>query len=57
MKRNTLFLLLSAALLLSCGGASVPSDYVQADSLPRIYPDYIGVTIPQNIAPLTFELD
>ena len=57
MKRNTLFLLLSAALLLSCGGASVPSDYVQADSLPRIYPDYLGVTIPQNIAPLTFELD
>ena len=25
--------------------------------MPKIYPDVIDVTIPQNIAPLTFELD
>ena len=27
------------------------------DSLPKIYPDYVDVTIPVNIAPLTFMLD
>ena len=25
-----------------------------ADTLPGIYPDYIGVTIPEGIAPLNF---
>ena len=36
---------------------SLPSDYTQSDELPRIYPDYVGVTVPVNIAPLTFEMD
>lgn len=42
-----------AAFLLGCtdSGKHFPSD-----SLPEIYPDYIGVTIPANIAPLNFNM-
>ena len=39
-------------LLLSC--TSSPKDIVKVDGLPEIYPDYIGVTIPADIAPLNF---
>ena len=41
----------------SCAGPSVPEVYTEADRLPKIYPDYTDVTVPINIAPLTFELD
>jgi len=43
-------------LLANCG-TSIPDNYAQSDSLPHIYPDYVGVTVPVNIAPLTFELE
>ena len=50
---------LSAALsvLLAACTPQLPSQYAESDALPAIYPDYCGVTIPANIAPLTFELD
>jgi len=51
-----LSLVISTLCLLSCQQAQVPSQYQQLRELPRIYPDYIDVTIPQNIAPLTLEL-
>jgi hypothetical protein len=38
-------------------GPKIPAAYTDSDALPRIYPDYREVTIPVNIAPLTFELD
>ena len=44
------------ALLTSCE-PKLPTDYVEKDVLPKIYPDYVNVTIPVNIAPLTFQLD
>ena len=31
-----------------------PRDVLKADALPEIYPDYIGVTIPAEIAPMNF---
>ena len=40
----------------SCGSVSVPEHFTQAESLPRIYPDYVDVTVPVNIAPLSFLL-
>ena len=43
-------------LLFSCT-ASIPESYTESQELPKIYPDVIDVTIPQNIAPLTFQLD
>ncbi|MCR4603235.1 MAG: hypothetical protein K5683_06870 [Prevotella sp.] len=41
----------------ACGGASIPENFTQNDSLPAIYPDYTDVTIPVNIAPLSFQLE
>lgn len=50
------FLLL--ILLVSCSKhPSLPSSYTQVDSEPSIWPDYTGVTIPPNIAPLNFMVD
>lgn len=52
---------LTAALMLllltACGRPQVPTDFKQSAQLPRIYPDYTNVTIPLNLAPLTFQLD
>ena len=55
---KSLYLLaLCAVLLSSCGiKTGLPDAYKDNDSLPCIYPDYIGVTLPDNIAPLNFML-
>ena len=45
--------LLSVLLLTACTTETV-SDARQEKDLPNIYPDYLGVTIPVNIAPLNF---
>ena len=71
MKRfiNHLIQKISSRQLLSfglvCGGvflftactANVPSSFVKVNTLPTIYPDYMGVTVPVNIAPLHFHID
>lgn len=49
-------LVLLPALLASCSSVSVPEEYVRNNETPRIYPDYVGVTIPSNIASLNFML-
>ena len=41
-------------MLASC--AETVSDAKQENAQPQIYPDYIGVTIPVNIAPLNFNM-
>ena len=41
-------------LMVSC--ASTPKHVSKVNQLPDIYPDYIGVTIPADIAPLNFNL-
>jgi len=48
------FILLS--LLTACG-TKIPAEFDEKDELPCIYPDYVNVTIPVNMAPLTFHLD
>lgn len=48
--------LLFSLFLLSCRQVQVPADYRQLSEEPKIYPDYIGVTVPINIAPLNIEL-
>ncbi len=45
-----------AALLTACE-YKIPQNYWEKDELPNIYPDYTNVTVPVNIAPLTFQLD
>ena len=55
--RLVLTIVFSFLLLSSCGGPSVPSVFTQKDQLPAIYPDYTQVTVPVNMAPLSFEYD
>ena len=52
--KKTLSLLLLSLLLLSSSCTETVSDAKQETVQPRIYPDYVGVTIPVNIAPLCF---
>ena len=54
MKKLIVFLCLYVAVfhLLSCN--SGPENPSMVNQLPSIYPDYIGVTIPSEIAPLNF---
>lgn len=51
------YFIYTISLFLTACGPSVPKSAKDVDKLPRIYPDYIDVTVPVNIAPLTFELD
>ena len=48
---------LGIIVLMSCQHVSVPAEFTESSALPTIYPDYTNVTIPVNIAPLTFEAD
>ena len=49
--RKFISLVAVALLLYSCkGGTSL------SDTLPDIYPDYIGVTVPAGIAPMDFNI-
>ena len=54
---NHIPLFATALLMVACGSVKVPENYAKSDSLPKIYPDYVNVTVPCNIAPLSFELD
>lgn len=57
--RHKLYLVLCTlylVLITACGN-NIPSDFCESDELPTIYPDYTNVTIPVNIAPLTFQFD
>ena len=55
MKISISHILISSFLLFfaACTTETV-SDAMQEKELPQIYPDYLGVTIPVNIAPLNF---
>lgn len=57
MKRNAIHILLLGAAFLTACTSSVPTDFTRTNKEAEIYPDYKGVTIPLNIAPLNFELD
>ena len=54
--KTTIAMACVAMLLTACGGASVPTSYIDSKKLPKIYPDYAEVTIPVNIAPLSLQL-
>ncbi len=52
--KNIIYILLSLVLFSAC--KETISNARQETNLPLIYPDYIGVTIPVNIAPLNFNM-
>lgn len=56
MKKNFSVIALSL-LLCACNNPQLPTEYTQTELLPYIYPDYVGVTVPVNIAPLTFLME
>ena len=51
--KKILYILMSFLLIVSCSTESV-RDAKQETAQPKIYPDYVDVTIPVNIAPLNF---
>ena len=58
MMGKNLFVILAAFAafaLSSCTGSIEVEGSI--DSLPPIFPDYTGVTVPENIAPLNFRVD
>ena len=57
MKKVFLYIFALTALLSACHNAKVPEQFTDIKNAPNIYPDYTDVTIPVNIAPLTFELE
>ena len=50
-----LAVLLPAVLFLAACGNKIPQTFTESNELPDIYPDYTNVTVPVNIAPLTFQ--
>lgn len=48
-------LLLLSLCLAGCSRVEVPTQYSETAKLPSVYPDYINVTVPVNIAPLSME--
>ena len=54
--KHLIAIIAAAALLVACGN-KIPESFDESRDLPRIYPDYVNVTVPINIAPLTFEAD
>lgn len=55
MKRDILYTLI-LVMLWGCSSRQAPEASAQKDCLPSIYPDYIGVTVPETIAPLCFSV-
>lgn len=53
---RSIIVVLCMGLLAACQQAQVPTNYTQLNVQPTIYPDYLDVTVPVNIAPLHFQL-
>ncbi len=51
-----IYILIALLIVTSCT-MQQPHDVVKSDEYPEIYPDYIGVTIPIDIAPLNFNME
>ena len=51
--KKSLLLLTAFLIITSC--AKEITDFQDRNALPEITPDYVGVTIPVNIAPLNFK--
>ena len=56
MKQKNILNSTLAGLLLFASCAQTHENAEQVNHLPNMYPDYVDVTIPVNIAPLNFEI-
>lgn len=57
MERIKRYTIIVAVLALLTACTESVTDAVKVDRLPKIYPDYTGVTIPAGIAPLDFNVE
>lgn len=57
MKRLYICVLTLPLLFFAACSPTVPSEYSETGKLPSVYPDYVDVTVPCNIAPLTFRIE
>lgn len=57
MKKIFKYILALPLLAVVACSTQVPQQYTGIDELPAIFPEYTNVTIPCNIAPLTFRVD
>jgi hypothetical protein len=48
------YMIILAGLILTASCSRPGSDSVSSNALPPVFPDYCGVTVPVNIAPLNF---
>ncbi len=59
MNQKIFFIVVTAAItvvLLSCKSHTDLKDYEEISEYPDIFPDYTGIVIPPNIAPLNFDI-
>lgn len=56
MNKPLPYILLLAIAIIASACSEKPRDPAHVDALPPIWPDYIGVTVPQSIAPLDFNV-
>ncbi|MBQ7419544.1 MAG: PD40 domain-containing protein [Prevotella sp.] len=54
--KNLLGYCLTAMMLLTMACQPQPHDVSPSETLPDIFPDYVGVTVPVDIAPLNFSM-
>lgn len=54
MRKAHLIYMVGLLLLCACGKKEAKE---RADELPSIFPDYVGVTVPETIAPLNFMIE
>jgi len=57
MKKTIVCCLLSVVCFACSKHPSLPTSFTQSNTEPNIWPDYTGVTVPPNIAPLNFLVD
>ncbi|MBQ9212837.1 MAG: hypothetical protein IJ150_02715, partial [Bacteroidales bacterium] len=55
LKRCLTLIMMIAFFIVSC--SEKISNTIKMDCQPKLWPDYIGVTIPKNIAPLNFSTE
>ena len=55
MKRNLIYILLFLLFFVSC--KETVKSPVKTNTVPVLYPDYVGVTVPVTIAPLNFTIN
>ena len=57
MKKFIHYIFVLFLMFVASCSPELPARYADADVVPEIFPDYTGVTVPCNIAPLTFRID